>query len=109
LKEKLQEYALIAEIIGAIAIVASLIFVGLQVRLSAEETAQNTLQMQAMVYQALQDEIVERNLLNATSPERARLQRKRLSGDAFDGADIAQQLGWNRAVFRSANSAFLHY
>lgn len=32
MKEKLQEYALLAEIIGGIAIVASLIFVGLQIK-----------------------------------------------------------------------------
>ena len=31
MKEKLQEYALLAEIIGGIAIVASLIFVGVQI------------------------------------------------------------------------------
>ena len=31
MKEKLQEYALIAEIIGGIAIVASLLFVGVQI------------------------------------------------------------------------------
>lgn len=34
MKEKLQEYALIAEIIGAIAVVISLLFVGMQVRQS---------------------------------------------------------------------------
>ena len=34
MKEKLQEYALVAEIIGAVAIVVSLLFVGIQVRQS---------------------------------------------------------------------------
>ena len=42
MKEKLQEYALIAEIISAIAIVLSLIFVGLQVRQGSEATDANT-------------------------------------------------------------------
>lgn len=36
MKEKLQEYALIAEIIGGIAIVASLVFVGLQINQNHE-------------------------------------------------------------------------
>ena len=42
MKEKLQEYALIAEIVSAAAVVAGLIFVGLEVRQGAEETAANT-------------------------------------------------------------------
>lgn len=36
MKEKLQEYALIAEILGGIAIVASLIFVGMQIQQNSE-------------------------------------------------------------------------
>ena len=53
MKEKLQEYALIAEIVSALAIVLSLIFVGLQVRQSAEQTAMNSQAVQASVRQAM--------------------------------------------------------
>ena len=53
MKEKLQEYALIAEIISAVCIVLSLIFVGLQVRQSAEETAVNSQAIQASVREAM--------------------------------------------------------
>ena len=53
MKEKLQEYALIAEIISALAIVLSLIFVGLQVRQSAEQTAVNSQAVQASVREAM--------------------------------------------------------
>ena len=42
MKGKLQEYALVAEIVSAVAIVLSLIFVGFQVRMGAEETAANS-------------------------------------------------------------------
>lgn len=42
MKEKLQEYALIAEIISAIAVVVSLVFVGIQIRDSSESTDLNT-------------------------------------------------------------------
>jgi len=38
MKEKLQEYALIAEIISGIAIVISLVFVGIQIQQGTEET-----------------------------------------------------------------------
>jgi hypothetical protein len=51
-KERLQEYALIAEIIGAIAIVVSLVFVGRQIQQSADETALNTKAIQASIRQA---------------------------------------------------------
>lgn len=42
MKEKLQEYARLAEILSATAVVASLIFVGFQVKQQSEETALNT-------------------------------------------------------------------
>lgn len=68
MKEKLQEYVLIAEIIGGMAIVGSKIFVGLQVRQTAHETALNTRQMQPAVFQDLQNKIIELNILDATDP-----------------------------------------
>jgi len=53
MKDNLQEYALISEIIGGIGIIASLIFVGFQVKQNAEETALNTRQMQSDAYTQL--------------------------------------------------------
>lgn len=61
LKVRLQEYALIAEIIGGIAIVVSLIFVGFEVRQSAAETAQNTRAIEVAAYQDLIGQIIEIN------------------------------------------------
>ena len=49
-KEKLQEYALIAEILSGIAIVASLIFVGFQLQ-------QNTKSSQVLAYQTRSSEV----------------------------------------------------
>lgn len=56
MKEKLQEYALIAEIISAIAIVLSLIFVGLQVKQGSEETAANTEAIRSQVRESMLNE-----------------------------------------------------
>jgi len=53
MKEKLQEYALIAEIIGGIAIVISLVFVGFQVSQGNQETALNTKAIQSTVRQSM--------------------------------------------------------
>lgn len=61
MKDKLQEYALMAEIISAICIVLSLIFVGYQVRLGAEETAANSRAIMSAVRQSLMD--ADRELL----------------------------------------------
>ena len=51
--EKLREYALVSEIVSAIAIVCSLIFVGVQVRQSAAETAANSEAIQSSVREAM--------------------------------------------------------
>ena len=60
-KEKLQEYALIAEIIGAVAIVCSLIFVGLQIRQNSRISSVNA-------YQELISQISTMNSLRIQDP-----------------------------------------
>jgi hypothetical protein len=53
MKQKLQEYALVAEIISAAAIVLSLIFVGLQVSQGNKETAANTEALRSQVRESM--------------------------------------------------------
>jgi hypothetical protein len=50
---KLEKWALVAEIVSAVAIVLSLIFVGLQVRQSSEETAANSRALEANVRESM--------------------------------------------------------
>ena len=73
MKGKLQEYALVAEIIGGIAIVISLVFVGVQVSQTAEETATNTTAIRASAYQELTTQILNINNLRAENPDIAEL------------------------------------
>ena len=61
MKERLQEYALIAEIISAVAVVAGLIFVGLQIQQSTEQNALNTRAMEVAAYQDLIGQILSIN------------------------------------------------
>lgn len=61
MKEKLQEYALIAEIIGGIAIVCSLIFVGVQIRQNSEISEVNA-------YQDLISQITLMNSMRVQDP-----------------------------------------
>ena len=63
MKEKLQEYALIAEIISALAVVAGLIFVGLEIRQGNEQSALNTRALEVASYQNLIEQILEINNL----------------------------------------------
>ena len=53
MKEKLQQYALVAEIVSALAIVLSLIFVGLQVKQGSEQTAANTEAIRSQVRESM--------------------------------------------------------
>ena len=69
MKEKLQEYALVAEIIGGIGIIASLVFVGVQVNQSADETALNTRQLQAGAFSDLTNSLNEINRLLMENPD----------------------------------------
>ena len=69
MKEKLQEYALIAEIVGAICIVVSLIFVGLQIRQSSEQVSMNTTATQETTNQAILEEFNSWRLAVGSDPE----------------------------------------
>ena len=62
MKKNLQEYALLAEIVSAISIVLSLIFVGIQIGQGADETAANTRAVNGQVRESMMN--VEINLLS---------------------------------------------
>jgi len=57
MKLRLSEWASIADIVGAAAIVVSLLFVGLQIRNSARQTELNTQALQMSAYQSLIGEV----------------------------------------------------
>ncbi len=88
MKERLQEYALIAEIIGAIAIVVSLIFVGRQIQQSAEETALNTKAIQASIRQSILHEDLEGLYLYMDHP----FLNKRIAIDPEEEVQIKAQI-----------------
>lgn len=109
MKEKLQEYALLAEIIGGIAIVASLIFVGLQVQQTAEETALNTRQMQADAYQDLVSQITSMNQLGVTNP---RVNVLVNSGSKLEDMSAEERVMVNSMIimmFRMSDMAYHQY
>ncbi|MEZ5518164.1 MAG: hypothetical protein R3F41_11945 [Gammaproteobacteria bacterium] len=74
--DKLQTWALAAEIVGGIAVVVSLAFVGLQVRQSSVESNLNTRAIEANSYQDLNSQIAAVSFEIMTNPEFAYLADK---------------------------------
>jgi hypothetical protein len=99
---KLKEFALVAEIISAVAIVASLIFVGLQIQ-------QNSRIAQVNAYQDLTAQILNLNAANSQNPALAALHvkaRNREELTEIENYMLAQEM---IGVIRHGDLAFLQY
>jgi len=107
---KLQNWALIAEIVGGIAVVLSLIFVGLEVRQSASETALNTQSIRASAYQDLVQQLSDINSLLIENPELSRVRRIAIDGgDLESTSDIDLFNSFARLIVRHSDMAFYQY
>jgi hypothetical protein len=69
-----------AEIVGALAIVVSLIFVGMEIRQTSEETALNTRAVRASAYQDLVGHVLTLNSDLYNNPQLAELVSRMLNG-----------------------------
>jgi hypothetical protein len=108
--QQLQKWALIAEIVGGIAVVLSLTFVGLQVRQSASETALNTQALEVSAYQGLVQQISDFNTLIIGDTDLIGLDRKMFSGGSFeDEIEEHKYRSFVRMVFRHADMAHYQY
>ncbi len=109
--DKLQKWALIAEIIGGLAIVISLVFVGFEIRHSAEETRQAAKITRAATSLQLKQDWVELNLTAASSPELAKVQAKW----GMEGYESLSQdekvlfIAYNRATWHIQSNAYYQY
>jgi len=110
MKEKLQEYALLAEILSATAVVASLIFVGFQVRQQSEETALNTRAIETAAYQDLISQIGLINTLVIENGDFAEIRAKGFSGAGFDSqAERSRFIAYANLVVRHGDLAYRQY
>jgi hypothetical protein len=108
----LRKWALLAEILGGIAVVVSLIFVGYQVQQSNEQAALNTTALQVTAYQQLIDGISGFNVETIQNPE---LRAVRIKIE--EGASIAELNPEERQIFnaflylayRNGDLAFLQF
>ena len=102
MKEKLQQYALIAEIVSALAIVASLIFVGIQVRQSNALVKANT-------YREIRDGMMAINYLSFSNPDYAVLNYKISNGQELTPVEMAQRRNFGFYVINLADTAYQQY
>ncbi len=106
---KLQKWALIAEILGAVAVVVSLGFVGYQLQQSNEQAALNTRVLELAAYQQLIVGISEFNLTTIQSPD-LRVVREKLESGAELSADEASILNaFLYLAYRHGDLAYLQY
>jgi len=103
LKEKLQQYALVAEIIGGIAVVCSLLFVGMQIRQSSQVSEINA-------YQELIAQITVMNTVRVEDPEFAELFWRFDHGEPpRDTGERARLEAFLYMVFRHGDLAYRQY
>ncbi len=75
----------IAEQLGAIGVIASLVYLATQIRESREQTSQNTRAVRASTFQQFRQEILQAWSSAVTTPDLARAVRSGI--DDFDGLD----------------------
>lgn len=103
MKEKLQEYALIAEIIGGIGIIASLIFVGLEIH-------DNSRIAEINAFQDLVTEMMVLNRMQVENPELRAVEVKVFRGDEQLSDEERNILSpYLRAAVRMGQLAFIQY
>ena len=101
-----QHWKDLLEGIGFVAIVSSLIFVGLETQNSSEQTALNTRSLEIAAYQELMNNIAEINVMNIQSAEAAEV-----TAPIFGASDVK---AWRSAsalylVFRHGDIAYFMY
>ncbi len=102
MRAKLQEYALVAEIVGAVAVVVSLIYVGLGVR-------QNTDAIQVANHQAIVAMDMEKNSWLRDSEFSATLLNARQDIGSLSPAELEQVSTFSADTFNAWEFAFLTY
>ena len=107
----MQKYGIIAEVVSAAAIVISLIFVGFEIRQSANQTERNTVARQVSTYQELIARITELNTIKIDNKELSAAIAKVESQDSVDLSDWEYQMVYRHSwiLFRYGDIAYYQY
>lgn len=107
---RLQTFAVWAEIVAAVAVVVSLIFVGLQVRQSTAESVLNSRVAEATAYQDLQQQLTVITTMQIENPDLRRVMARVSKGETLsspaDEDDRRLYLAFDRLVIRLADLAY---
>lgn len=102
--EKLQQYALVAEILSAVAIVASLIFVGIQLQQSAKASQIAAYQSRA---DAVSDALVAMALSEDISTLRVKLRKE--GAGALNEVELERLRAWYQGTMLRAQAQYYQY
>jgi hypothetical protein len=103
-----QQWKDTAEVAGFVAIIASLVFVGIETRNSTKQSELNTQALEITAYQALMTNIDDMNALSLESPTAAKAMAEIWTNDAMDMEEFQR----NRLLyilFRHGDLAFFMY
>jgi len=92
----------IAELLGALGVIASLVYLAAQIR-------QNTRTMRAATYESLSQATAASNTLLISDPDVARLIERGFGSDPLEREDRARFAAYLRMTFRRYDSIYLHY
>ncbi len=92
----------VGEFVGAIGVIASLIYLAVQIR-------QNTRSLRAGTYESLSQATAASNTLLMSDPEFARIVEIGLGSEPLPPEDLARFTAYLRMSFRRYDSIFLHY
>ena len=92
----------IAELLGALGVIASLVYLAAQIR-------HNTRSLRASTYESLAQATAASNILLISDPEIAELVERGLGNDTLDRDTRTRFVAYLRMTFRRYDSVFLHY
>jgi hypothetical protein len=108
----LKKWALLAEVLGGIAVVISLIFVGLQVQQSNEQAALNTDALRLTAYAQLVDGISDFNIQTLQNAELRAVRNRLEAGAQIDELDPDEQQiikAFLYLAYRNGDLAYMQY
>jgi len=108
--DSLKKWALVAEILGGLSVVLSLIFVGVQIRQGSEQTELNTRAVEISAYQDLINQMGQMYIQALSDPELNDLivsfQREELDPNETELNRLYTYMGY---VFRHSEMSFLQF
>jgi len=102
--------AAIAELLGAVGVIASLVYLRGQIRHSREQMSQNALAMKAGAYQEINDGFTHSMNIAVSTPGLARIVRSALGNfEALSEDDAFQFTMWLTNLMRSFDNVYYQY